>query len=66
MTNANRLRSLFLLAVGGILGGLFTSAWDHRTALAEPDNPQATPAATMQADLAHLKEIAPPAFSSNG
>ncbi len=61
MTNANRLLSLLLLAVGGILGGLFVSAWDHRAALAERDNPQSTPAATTQADLAHLKEIAPPA-----
>lgn len=61
MTNANRLRSLLLFAVGGILGGLFTSAWDHRAVLAEHDSPQATPAATMQPDLAHLKEIAPPA-----
>jgi hypothetical protein len=61
MANANRLRSLLLLAVGGILGGLFVSAWDHRAARAERDNPQAASAATMQADLAHLKEIAPPA-----
>ncbi len=60
MTNANRLLSLLLLVVGGILGGLFVLAWDHR-ALAERDNPQSTSAATMQADLAHLKEIAPPA-----
>ena len=60
MTNVNRLRSLLLLAVGGILGGLFVSAWDHRAALAERDNPQSTPAATMQADLARLKEMRRP------
>jgi hypothetical protein len=60
MANANWFRSLLLLVVGGILGGLFASAWDHPTALAQRDNPQATPA-TMQADLAHLKEIVPPA-----
>jgi hypothetical protein len=61
MTNANQLRTFLLLSVGGILGGLFVSAWDHRAVLAERDNPQATTAATTQADLAHLKEIAPPA-----
>ena len=60
MANINWIRSLLLLVVGGILGGLFVSAWDHSTALAQRDSPQATPAAA-QADLAHLKEIVPPA-----
>jgi len=63
MANANWFRSLFLLVVGGVLGGLLSSAWNHSTALAQAQNPQATPAtpATMQADLMHLKEIVPPA-----
>jgi hypothetical protein len=63
MANANWLRSLLLLVAGGVLGGLFTSAWDHRAVLAQRDDPQATPPAlaTMQADVAHLKEIVPPA-----
>ena len=51
------------LAVAGLLGGLLVSAWDHHAVLAQRDNLQATPAefVTMQTDLAHLKEIAPPA-----
>src|SRR5579863_2920839 len=63
MANANWLRSLGLTVVGGLLGGLLGSAWDHHAVLAQRDNLQATPAelATMRADLAHLKEIAPPA-----
>ncbi len=63
MANATWLRSLLLTVVGGLLGGLLVSAWDHHAAPAQRDSLQTTPAelATMQADLAHLKEIAPPA-----
>jgi hypothetical protein len=63
MANANWLRSLLLTVVGGLLGGLLVSAWDHHAVAAQRDSLQTAPAelATIQADLAHLKEIAPPA-----
>ena len=71
MVNANWLRSVGLLLVGALMGGLFVSTWERSTAFAQRDNPQATPAnpatpaapvtpATMQADVAHLKDITPP------
>lgn len=59
MANANWIRSLELLGLGAVLGGLFVSSWGHSTAMARPDGPQADPA-TMQEDVAHLKDIAPP------
>ncbi len=63
MANTNWLRSLLLLVVGGIVGGLLASTWEHSVVLAQRDNAQGTAAtlATMQTDLAHLKEIVPPA-----
>ena len=62
MANANWFRSLILLVVGGILGIFLTVVWDHSTALAQRENPQApaTVATTPQAELAHLQEIVPP------
>ena len=71
MVNANWFRSVGLLLVGALMGGLFVSTWERSTAFAQRDNPQATPAnpatpaapvtpATMQADVAHLKDITPP------
>jgi hypothetical protein len=59
MANDNWLRSLLLVFVGGILGGLFALAWERPTALAQQNSPQVTPA-TLQADVAHLKDIRPP------
>jgi hypothetical protein len=59
MADANWIRSVELLVVGALLGGLFVSSRQHSAALAQPDNPQANPA-TLQEDVAHLKEIAPP------
>src|ERR1700722_13457282 len=63
MTNANWHRSLLLVMIGAIVGALLVSAWDRSSALAQTGNPQANPSApaTMQADLAHLKDIVPPA-----
>jgi hypothetical protein len=63
MANANWLRSLLLTVVGGLLGGLLVSAWDHHVVPAQRASLQATRAelTTMQTDLAHFKEIAPPA-----
>lgn len=62
MSNANWFRSLVLVFLGGVVGGLFALAWEHSTVLAQRDNPQATSAspATMQTDLARLKDIVPP------
>jgi hypothetical protein len=62
MTNANWFRSLVLVVTGGVLGALFALTWEHSTIFAQRDNAQAIPTApsTMQADLAHLKEIVPP------
>src|SRR5580692_8156250 len=59
MANANWMRNLEMLAVGALLGGLFVSSWERPAALAQQNNPQASPA-TLQADVAHLKELLPP------
>src|SRR5436853_531537 len=59
MAKASFARGLLLLAVGGILGAICATAWEHSTALAQRDTPQANPA-TLQTDVAHLKEITPP------
>jgi hypothetical protein len=56
MANFETLRSVALLAVGGVLGGLFVSAWEHPTAIAQgTNNPP-----NIQADVARLKDITPP------
>jgi hypothetical protein len=59
MANSNRIRSLQMFVLGAILGGFFISSWEHQTANAQQTGPQANPA-TMQADVARLKEIIPP------
>ena len=59
MPNANWIRSLQMLVLGAILGGLFISLWEHPAAIAQQNSPQANPA-TMQADVAHLKDLTPP------
>ncbi len=59
MANSNRIRSLQMFVLGVILGGLFILSWEHQAANAQQNAPQANPA-TMQADVARLKEIIPP------
>jgi hypothetical protein len=59
MANANWLRSMLLVFVGAVLGSLFASAWQHPTAVAQQNQP--VTAATLPADVTHLKEIVPPA-----
>ena len=59
MASTNWIRSLQMLLLGAMLGGLFVSSWGHSTAIAQQNNPQANPA-TMQADVAHLKDLTPP------
>jgi hypothetical protein len=59
MANANWIRSLKVFVLGAILGRLFVSAWEHPAAMAQQNSPQANPA-TMQADVAHLKDLIPP------
>lgn len=59
MTNANRMRSLQMLALGGILGGLFVSLDQRPAAMAQQSSPQANPTATL-ADVARLKDLIPP------
>jgi hypothetical protein len=59
MTGTNWIRSLQMLLLGAMLGGLFVSSWGHSTAVAQQNSPQANPA-TMQSDVAHLKDITPP------
>jgi hypothetical protein len=59
MADVIRIRGLQMFVVGAILGGLFVSLWEHPAAIAQQNSPQANPA-TMQADVAHLKEIIPP------
>jgi hypothetical protein len=66
MANSIRLRSLLLVIVSSMLGGLFALTLEHSTVFAQRDNPQATPATpaaapNMQADVTRLKEIVPPA-----
>jgi len=58
MAPANWFRGSALLVLGAILGGLFVSAWEHPAAVAQQNNPQATP--PTMADVAHLKDITPP------
>jgi len=59
MSGTNWIRSLQMLLLGAMLGGLFVSSWGHPTAVAQQNSPQANPA-TMQSDVAHLKDITPP------
>lgn len=62
MANANWLRSLLLIFLAGVVGSLFTLSWERSTVFAQRDSPQsAGPApASIQADVARLKEIVPP------
>ena len=60
MPNTKWSRNLLWLVLGGILGCLFTATWEHPSAIAQQNNPQ-TNATTSPADVAHLKEIVPPA-----
>ena len=59
MANANWIRSLQLLILGAVLGGLLVLSSEHPAAIAQQNSPQANPA-TVQADVTHLKEITPP------
>jgi len=59
MANAGRTRSFQMLVLGMILGGLIVLSWERPTAIAQQSGPQANPA-TMQADVARLKDITPP------
>src|ERR1700691_5487312 len=59
MANANWIRSLQMLVLGALLGVLFVSSWSHPAASAQQTSPQANPA-TLQADVAHLKDLTPP------
>ena len=59
MAKANWIRSVQLLVLGAILGGLFVSSRDHTAAMAQQNGPQAN-ASTLQADVAHLKDLEPP------
>ena len=59
MANLRWIRSLQMLVLGAILGGLFVLSWERPAPLAQQNSPQANPA-TMQADVAHLKDIIPP------
>lgn len=60
MKNASRFQSVALLIAGAVLGGLLVSAWDHSAVFAQPENSQAG-GGNVQADVAHLQDIVPPA-----
>jgi hypothetical protein len=60
MPHVNRPVGVLLLLVGAIVGSLITVAWEHSNIMAQQNNPEPTPA-TMQADIARLKSIVPPA-----
>jgi hypothetical protein len=53
MAKANWLRSVGLLSVGAILGGVFVASWEHSAARAQQNNPPVTQA-TLVADVTHL------------
>jgi hypothetical protein len=59
---ANWYRSLLLVILGGILGGFLVFAWEHFTVFAQREAPQAnSPApASLQGDVARLKDLVPP------
>ena len=59
MANVNWIRSLQMLVLGALLGGLFVLTWERPAANAQQNGPQANPA-TLQADVAHLKDLTPP------
>ncbi|MFI5073139.1 MAG: hypothetical protein ACHP8A_19885, partial [Terriglobales bacterium] len=59
MASTNWIRSLQMLLLGALLGGLFVSSRGRSTANAQQNSPQANPA-TLQADVAHLKDLTPP------
>jgi hypothetical protein len=59
MANANWIRNLQMLVLGALLGGLFLPSLWHPSAIAQQNSPQAN-LATMQADVAHLKDLTPP------
>src|SRR5438552_1642258 len=39
MPKANWLRSVVLVILGAILGGMFVASWEHSTAVAQQNNP---------------------------
>jgi hypothetical protein len=53
------MRILQWLSLGALLGGLFVWSWERPAALAQQNNPQPT-LASLQADVAHLKDLVPP------
>ncbi len=59
MANANWMRNLEMLILGAILGGLLVSSWSRPAVLAQQSAPQAS-AATVAADVSHLKDLVPP------
>lgn len=59
MVKAKSSRTLQTLLLGAMLGGLAVSWWDHPVAVGQQNGPQSSPA-TLQADVARLKDIAPP------
>ena len=59
MANTSYIRKLYSLVVGAALAGLLIFVW-HRPAHAQQREGAPDPAATMQADVAHLKELVPP------
>src|SRR5579864_87064 len=59
MANANWIRSLQMLVLGAVLGGFFVSSWERPAVMAQQNSSQANPA-TLQADVAHLKDLTPP------
>ncbi len=59
MANADRVRVVQWLLTGALLGGIFVALWQHPTAVAQQAGPQENPA-SVQADVAHLKDLVPP------
>ena len=59
MANTNWIRSLQLLVMGALLGVLFSSSWGRSSASAQQNAPPAN-AASLQADVAMLKDLIPP------
>jgi hypothetical protein len=59
MATANWMRNVQLLSLGALLGGLFVWSWERPAAMAQQNSPQPS-LASLQADVAHLKDLVPP------
>ena len=58
MVKTNWVRSVLLVGMGALLGGILVAAWEHSTAVAQQQQPVTQ--ATLVADVTRLRDIRPP------